>query len=316
MTSYYKECNPFYLSNPSSGKVLCVRGNDCEKAPIFVDIQDRALDAQQSQKFTLTDDGRLENRQCSGRYLSNQYDTCANGNKLVLKPAISAELWTFYEHGRIINKRCKSFLLLLFPWLVCFCCFYLNKLASFFFTKSGGQWKGDLAVSIIEDNSITKNDHIETIPVTFINPESNLALSVGSCGHGINVALASKEVDDSDAQVYYLKRTMKNLWEIHSKKCPHYLVQLDGDCRLGEKVQLGWAVQKVKVQLEGTNIMQLAEVEVFDYADNNVALSKQATQSSIYPGEYPATRSVDGNVNTFSHTKSDQSKYTFIETTL
>ena len=129
---------------------------------------------------------------------------------------------------------------------------------------------------MVVDNSITKNDHIETIPVTFINPESNLALSVSDCDYGTNVA--AKKINHNDAQAYYLKRTTKNLWEIHSKQCPGYLVQLDGDCLVVEKIKLGGAVQKVKAQLEGTHIMHLAEVEVFDYADNNVALHRPATQ--------------------------------------
>ena len=107
---------------------------------------------------------------------------------------------------------------------------------------------------------------------------------------------------------------MKNLWEIHSKKCPHYLVQLDGDCRMGEKVQLGWAVQKVKVQLEGKNYLHFSEVQVFDYADKNVALNKPATQSN--PTSLSAANAVDGNVNTASMTNPDQGKHTYDGTTL
>ena len=109
---------------------------------------------------------------------------------------------------------------------------------------------------------------------------------------------------------------MKNLWEIHSKKCPHYLVQLDGDCRVGEKVQLGWAVQKVKVQLEGKNHLHFAEVQVFDYADNNVALNRPATQSTEQSPSESAAKAVDGNVNTASHTNREQGKHTYDGTTL
>ena len=36
-------------------------------------------------------------------------------------------------------------------------------------------------------------------------------------------------------------------------------------------------VRKVKVQLEGNNYLHFAEVQGFDYADNNVALSRPAT---------------------------------------
>ena len=156
---------------------------------------------------------------------------------------------------------------------------------------------------MVEDNSITKNDHIETIPVAFINPESNLALSVASCADGTNVA--SKEVDHSDAQAYYLKKTTKNLWEIHSKKCLHYLDQLDGDCGVGAKIKLGGAVQKVKVQFEGRHKFYLAEVQFFDYSDNNVALNKQASQSIT---AYSASRAVDGNLETSSVTNESQGR--------
>ena len=165
---------------------------------------------------------------------------------------------------------------------------------------------------MVEDNSITKNDHIETIPVTFINPESNLDLSVGDCDYGTNVA--AKKINHNDAQAYYLKRTTKNLWEIHSKQCPDYLVQIDGHCLVGEKIKLGGAVQKVKVKLEGTHYLHLADVQVFDYANNNVALSKQATQSSTFYTE-SAARALDGNVNTASHTNSDQGKHPCTGTT-
>ena len=114
---------------------------------------------------------------------------------------------------------------------------------------------------MVVDNSITKNDHIETIPVTVINPESNLDLSVGDYDTGTNVA--AKKVNHNDAQAHYLKRTTKNLLEIHSKQCPGYLVQFDWDCLFGEKLKLDGAVQKVKVQLEGTNYMHFAEVHSF-----------------------------------------------------
>ena len=121
----------FYLANPSSGKVLGVRGHDCWEATSFVDVQDRAPEVEQFQQFTLRDDGQLEIWGCPGQYLSNRYDTCTNGNELVLKPAGSADSWTFYEHGRIVTKQCNSFIFLPFVWLVCFCCYYLNNLSSF-----------------------------------------------------------------------------------------------------------------------------------------------------------------------------------------
>ena len=73
-------------------------------------------------------------------------------------------------------------------------------------------------------------------------------------------------------------------------------------------------VRKVKVQLEDNDYLHFAEVQVFDYTDNNVALNKPATQSR--PTSHSAAKAVDGNVNTYSMTNPDQGKHTYDETTL
>ena len=60
---------------------------------------------------------------------------------------------------------------------------------------------------------------------------------------------------------------------------------------------------KVKIQLEGIGIVNLREVKVYDNLDVNVAQNKPATQSSNHSSAYPASKAVDGDLTTFSHTK-------------
>jgi hypothetical protein len=174
---------------------------------------------------------------------------------------------------------------------------------------SGGQWKGNLAVSKIDDGAIIENDHTDDIPVVFVNPESNLAMgySDGSC--------SAKDIMTSNGgwgKEFYLKRSVSESWEIHSKACPGYIVQLVGICQEEAKIQvLPGAVRKVKIQLDGRNHVNLREVEVYDYNGANVAKGKTATQSTTYLS-YPvftASRAVDGNLNTYSLTDFDQGKH-------
>ena len=75
-------------------------------------------------------------------------------------------------------------------------------------------------------------------------------------------------------------------------------------------------VRKVKVQLEGKNYLSFAELQVFDYADNNVALSRPAAQSSTYKPMHSAAKAVDGNAYTRSMTNSEQGKHTHVGSTM
>ena len=67
-------------------------------------------------------------------------------------------------------------------------------------------------------------------------------------------------------------------------------------------------VRKVKVQLEGRHYLQLADVQAFDFADNIVALTRPATQLSTTHASKHTLAAVDGDVNSYSHTKYDQGK--------
>jgi hypothetical protein len=69
-------------------------------------------------------------------------------------------------------------------------------------------------------------------------------------------------------------------------------------------------VHKVRVQLDGTNILNMREVQVFDTTSGyNRAFNKLASQSSTFTlhsdGSSPASSAVNGNLDDFSHTKND-----------
>jgi hypothetical protein len=70
-------------------------------------------------------------------------------------------------------------------------------------------------------------------------------------------------------------------------------------------------VHKVRVQLEGTNHLHMAEVQVFDTSGVNRAMNKPATQSSNYKGrsDILATKALNGNMNDYSHTDNNVSEY-------
>ena len=65
--------------------------------------------------------------------------------------------------------------------------------------------------------------------------------------------------------------------------------------------------RKVKLQHDSSSydVLNIAEVEVYDQLGINQALGKAATQSSDH-GDFPASNAIDGNPNTFSHTKGDE----------
>lgn len=67
-------------------------------------------------------------------------------------------------------------------------------------------------------------------------------------------------------------------------------------------------VRFVRIQLDGTNYLHLREVQVFDQNEINVALNKNATQSSIYLTTLPASAAVNGNLTDHFHTSSEAGK--------
>jgi hypothetical protein len=72
-------------------------------------------------------------------------------------------------------------------------------------------------------------------------------------------------------------------------------------------------VHKVRVQLEGTNALNMREVQVFDYDNVNKALNKNATQSSMWQyWRFFAGEAVNGiwnDADDMSHTNSETGKF-------
>jgi len=58
----------------------------------------------------------------------------------------------------------------------------------------------------------------------------------------------------------------------------------------------------VHIRIPGQQYLTICEVEVIGAAITNVAKGHSATQSSTHASSYPATKAVDGNRATFSHT--------------
>ena len=109
-----------------------------------------------------------------------------------------------------------------------------------FFNSTGGQWNGDLAISAIEDDSITKIDYTDTIPIRFINPETDKAIglqSKESCTTGRRITWQTQ--NGGEGQTFYIKRTIdeSNKWEIHSKLCSGMIFGIYG-CAAGSTIQL------------------------------------------------------------------------------
>ena len=72
---------------------------------------------------------------------------------------------------------------------------------------------------------------------------------------------------------------------------------------------------KVRIQLLGNNVLNLAEIQVLDSSGTNIALNKPAVQSSTYSGhashDFRASKAINGDLTDFMHTNEEQGK-TFI----
>ena len=106
-----------------------------------------------------------------------------------------------------------------------------------------------------------------------------------------------------------------------SVMCPDFEISSSDNCEgpiqfLEKSGGVYENVRKVKVQLQDNDYLHFAEVQVFDYADNNVALSRPATQSSTYKPMHSAAKAVDGNAYTWSMSNSEQGKHTHVGTTI
>lgn len=74
---------------------------------------------------------------------------------------------------------------------------------------------------------------------------------------------------------------------------------------------------KIRVQLTTTNILHMREVEVYNMDGVNVALNKAASQSSDMGSSWPASKGVDGAINTgLTQTNREQGELVCIDKAL
>jgi hypothetical protein len=75
-------------------------------------------------------------------------------------------------------------------------------------------------------------------------------------------------------------------------------------------VPFGPLTRRVRIDLDRRVYLHVREVQVFDYNNVNVALRKDATQSTnSHNGAYPASNAVDGSLDTISHTEMNIGQY-------
>jgi hypothetical protein len=72
-----------------------------------------------------------------------------------------------------------------------------------------------------------------------------------------------------------------------------------------------YSVQKIKIQLTKYEVLSLAEVQVYDNMDANVALGKSSRHSpATYENDrFPASVAVNGNIDDYTHTSVSSSKH-------
>ena len=104
---------------------------------------------------------------------------------------------------------------------------------------------------MIKDNSITKIDYTDTIPIKFFNPESNMVLGMDKfyktlhCPVSSDLELQEAVVGDSglykvgSRQEFFIKAVGNRTWEIENKGCPGKFVKVDDDCITDSKITLG-----------------------------------------------------------------------------
>jgi hypothetical protein len=169
-------------------------------------------------------------------------------------------------------------------------------------------------------------------PYNLVNPILGLSLSMdeGLCANGMKLKSQATN-HTSEKQEFYLG----SHGSIFSKACPGLVlsspvigVPVNGSWVLPNQPDtvgsffsfppLEWntyfdhkiipiGVRKVKIQIL-TNYLTLAEVEVYDGSGSNIARGKNTAQSTTFNQTYAPGKAVDGDKNTYSHTKNDNGK--------
>jgi hypothetical protein len=156
----------FNFINPSTGKVLGLAEAGCDDPMLEVQEHDPN---DTRQRFKLDDYGRFESVACQGRCITPKTspNQCDGGSSLRIygMGAIDQE-WKIGVDGRIaLDVDCSPY------------------------------QRNDLVITAIEDGNI---ENWETVFFSFVNPASNMAMTVGmtGCGYGQALFLTQYNVND------------------------------------------------------------------------------------------------------------------------
>lgn len=157
----------FNIINPSTGKVLGLVGAGC--ANLMLEIQDYDP-INTRQRFTLHSTGRFQSVGCPERCITSTTspNQCDGGSSLQIwyMGVKNYQQWKIGVDGRIaLDIDCSPY------------------------------QRNDLVITSIEDGNI---ENWETVSFSFVNPASNMAMTVGmtGCGYGQALFLAKYDVND------------------------------------------------------------------------------------------------------------------------
>jgi hypothetical protein len=146
-------------------------------------------------------EGYLKNK-CTNKFLANQGGSgCSDGNELVVEAKATdysnkpRQLWQFLPGGEIVNKKC-------------------------------GPREGSLAVSSVEDDSITKIEKPEITPVRFVNPETGMVLGTMN-NNGIRI---QNPVEEGQEQEFFIQSAHQGTFVILSRAVSGKSIQVNDDC--------------------------------------------------------------------------------------
>ena len=99
---------PFYIKNPSSGKLLTIDGGLCGDGTNIFPGQN---ESNTWQKWMINHDQSIESAHCPGMVLGFEGTTCGNSVSVVLSSKSSCDLgqaWMLREDGVIVNSKCDT----------------------------------------------------------------------------------------------------------------------------------------------------------------------------------------------------------------
>ena len=99
---------PFYIKNPSSGKLLTIDGGLCGDGTNIIPGQNESNDWQ---KWMINHDQSIESVHCPGMVVGFEGTTCGNSVSVVLSSKSSCDYgqaWMLREDGVIVNSKCDT----------------------------------------------------------------------------------------------------------------------------------------------------------------------------------------------------------------